>query len=186
MDETMENPVLPSERAKLYYEETQKYRALWHEGCEDNSKLLSNNAAVAEIAQRVGMSSGQIRRYIRLYTKATGQLWQLVDQGKISVRTADELTFLPAEKQNLVCNVLQQDKRRSIGCKQAEILKTYGDSLTEEDVKRLLPPLTFTAGKIPVKQLKPYFPANFSLDQMANVIFNLLDEWQEKQAEGRD
>ena len=93
--------ILPSEKAFSY---KMRLEALKRQGKRTDltstpleSKFRSNE----ELGSGVGESREQIRRYIRL-TELTPELLDMVDEGKIALRPAVELSYLTKEEQELV------------------------------------------------------------------------------------
>lgn len=69
-----------------------------------NSAPLATNfgeRSNQQLAEQVGESKDQIRRYIRL-TELIPELLDLVDEGKIALRPAVELSYLTQDEQELV------------------------------------------------------------------------------------
>lgn len=92
--------ILPSEKAFAY---KMRLEAMNRQGqrtdltsTPSESKLRTNE----EFGKEVGESREQIRRYIRL-TNLIPELLELVDEGRIAMRPAVEISYLPEEAQML-------------------------------------------------------------------------------------
>lgn len=57
------------------------------------------------MAKEIGDSKTQIFRYVRL-NNLTKPLLDMVDEGKIALRPAVELSYLPAEQQEQLCDTI--------------------------------------------------------------------------------
>ena len=93
--------ILPSEKAKAY---KMKYEALKRKAgrpSKDNSSPLATNLRGQRTDELVGAENGdskdQVRRYIRL-NELTDELLEFVDEGKIGMRPAVELSYLQEEE----------------------------------------------------------------------------------------
>ncbi|MBP9989572.1 MAG: ParB/RepB/Spo0J family partition protein, partial [Ruminococcus sp.] len=87
--------ILPSEKAAAY---KMKYEALKHQGKASShyeTKLRTDEA----IAETTGESRATIQRYMRL-TELTPEWLNLVDEGRLAINTAVEISFLPEAHQN--------------------------------------------------------------------------------------
>ena len=63
----------------------------------------------AELGELVGESKDQIRRYIRL-TELIKPILDMVDEGKIALRPAVEISYLPKEKQQILLDVIESEQ----------------------------------------------------------------------------
>ena len=95
--------LLPSEKAFAY---KMKLEAIKHQGkttsCQVGAKLRTDEK-IAEIAND---SARQIQRYIRL-TYLIPELLKLVDEEKIALTPAVELSFLPENEQEILLNEIE-------------------------------------------------------------------------------
>ena len=95
--------LLPSEKAFAY---KMKLEAIKHQGkttsCQIGAKLRTDEK-IAEIAND---SARQIQRYIRL-TYLIPELLKLVDEEKIALTPAVELSFLPENEQEILLNEIE-------------------------------------------------------------------------------
>ena len=141
-------------------------------------------SVTSSLAKRSEESETQIKRFIRLYRKADSSIQEMVDKGQMSLRIADELTSLPKDLQRNITEILQENKR-TLSCDQAAELHRCGESLTPDAILSVLgllksePKENSTHRKLhlSVRKLKPYFPSDFTAEQMEKVILQLLEEW---------
>ncbi len=93
--------ILPSEKAFAYKMRLEAMKRQAGRPAKDNYSPLANNlpkTSSAELAETVGESKDQIYRYIRL-TNLIPELLELVDEGRIAMRPAVEISYLPEEAQ---------------------------------------------------------------------------------------
>lgn len=94
--------VLPSEKAFAYKMRLEAMKRQAGRPAKDNSDPTGPNLigtrSNTELAQEVNESETQIKRYIRL-TNLIPELLELVDEGRIAMRPAVEISYLPEEAQ---------------------------------------------------------------------------------------
>lgn len=162
--------ILPSEKAKAY---RMKMEALNHQG----KKGGEHTAAL--VGKDAGDSVRTVHRYVRLSYLKPGLL-EYVDQKRLSVITAEELSFLKDAEQDMVQEVMTE-KGVTPSKREAEILKTESgeENLTLERIKEILTrcakPTGFT---IPAKRIRDYFPDSYTKEQIEEVVYRLLDSWR--------
>lgn len=175
--------ILPSERAFAY---KMKLEAIKRQGARTDltSSQVGTKSKRADevIAEQAGESRNQVQRYIRL-TELTPELMKLVDDKKIALSPAVEMSYLKPEEQSKLLSVMAaQEATPSLS--QAQRLKRYSqEGKLSEDVmdaimseeKKEVDRITLTSDK-----LKQYFPKSFTPRQMEETIFKLLEQWQQK------
>ncbi len=177
--------ILPSERAFAY---KMKLEAMKHQGsradltCAQVGHKLSGVKSRDILAEQMGESKNQISRFIRL-TELTPEFLQMVDDRKIALNPAVEMSYLKPEEQSQLLSVMAaQEATPSLS--QAQRLKRYSqEGKLSEDVmdaimseeKKEVDRITLTSDK-----LKQYFPKSFTPRQMEETIFKLLEQWQQK------
>ncbi len=101
--------ILPSEKAKAY---KMRLEAMKRQGQRTDltsvpsAQKLSGKTSRELLGEQVGESQDQIRRYIRL-NNLIPQILDLVDEGKIAMRPAVEISFLPEEAQRNLHEAIQ-------------------------------------------------------------------------------
>lgn len=173
--------ILPSEKAFSY---KMRLDAMKRQG--QRSDLTSNplgrksvGRESAEIlGEEIGESKNQIRRYIRL-TNLTPEVLELVDDGKIALRPAVELSYLTENEQNKLFDLIEKyDSTPSYT--QAIVLRKHSgegkltDKLMEQIMKEQKPnqqeKLTFKASAI-----KKYVPKGYTDKQTEEFVIKALD-----------
>ena len=173
--------ILPSERAWAY---RMKLDAIKRQGARTD--LTSPHVAARfrsddEIARKEGVSGDTIRRYIRL-TELTPSLLQIVDEKKIALTPAVEISYLKPEEQTLLADAIEseqatpslsQAKRMrqlsKLGALDADMIL----AVMSEEKKPEKYDLTISGEK-----LRKYFPASSTPREMEDTILKLLDAWR--------
>lgn len=94
--------ILPSEKAKAYKMRLDAMKRQAGRPAKNNSDPVGPNLtgvrSNSELAQQVNESESQIKRYIRL-NELVPEILNLVDDGRIAMRPAVEISYLPEESQ---------------------------------------------------------------------------------------
>ena len=180
--------VLPSERAFAY---KMKLDAMKRQGYRTD--LTSNQVGTKLqtddiVARGFGVSKTTVHRFIRL-TELIPPILQMVDEGKIALTPAVELSFLKKDEQeNLFATMESEEATPSLS--QAHRMKSMSQS-GRLDMDTIFAIMTEEKGnqketlKINTSKLKKYFPKNTTPKQMEETIIKLLErELQRKR--GRD
>ena len=170
--------ILPSEKAFAY---KMKMEALSHQGtsCQVGTKLRTDEV----IADTAGESARQVQRYIRLTNLIPGIL-EKVDEGKIALTPAVELSYLTeTEQTNLLETMESEDCTPSLS--QAIALKQSSQTgnLTMDRIFTIMTqPKANQREKISFRtdEVRKFFPKDYTPAQMQAVILKLLDEYQRK------
>lgn len=166
--------ILPSEKAKAY---AMKYEAMKHQGKKGNGNSLD------EVGEAAGESGKTVQRYIWL-ARLSDELLELVDKKKLGLVQGVDISFLSEEAQQWV-EVVIEDSGVNVSTTQSAKLKEYGKKgeLTMPMVKLILTEDKPKERKLTIKadKLSKYFPEDFSNDEIEDVIYSLLEEWQSKQ-----
>ena len=97
--------ILPSEKAFAYKMRLEAMKRQAGRPAKENASPLATNfpqgRSDTELGEQVGESKDQVRRYIRL-TNLVPELLELVDDGKIKMRPAVELSYLDEDSQRAV------------------------------------------------------------------------------------
>lgn len=169
--------LLPSERAFAY---RMKMEAMKHQGVRTDLTSGQKVSSVEEIAQDAGESRKQIQRFIRL-TELIPELLDRVDEKKIPLNSAYNLSFMKPEDQKMVAEILKTTDS-SVSLAQAVQLRgSSQDGSFSFDIaysalcSKPAPPVRIT---IKEKKIRQYFPESYSQKQMEEVIFSLLEKWK--------
>jgi len=167
--------ILPSEKAFAY---KLKLDALKHQGvaCGQDGHKSRDGIAPDE-------SGRQVQRYIRL-TELLPPILQMVDEGRIAMGPAVEISYLAeTEQRDLLETMQSEDKTPSLS--QAQRLRRLSSEgkLDMDAVFAVMAeekPNQREQIRIPAAKLKGYFPKSYTPKQMEDTILKLLGEWQRK------
>ena len=178
--------LLPSERAFAY---KMKLDAMKHQGervdltCSQVGNKLEGKKSSEILAEQVGQSKNQIFRYIRL-TELIPELMDMVDEKKVALNPAYELSFLKKEEQVDLLDAVDSEQATP-SLSQAQRLKKYSQEghltldmmrvIMGEEKKSDLDRVTFTSDT-----LRKYFPKSYTPQRMQETIIKLLEAWQKK------
>ena len=168
--------ILPSEKAFAY---KLKMEAMKHQGTSSQvgTKLRTDEM----IAQQTGDSRNQVQRYIRL-TNLIPEILQMVDEGKIALTPAVELSYLTeTEQADLLETMESEDCTPSLSqAQQLKALSQRGD-LTMDDIFNLLcQPKANQKEKVSFfrDDIRSFFPPHYSTARMQSTIVELLKSYQ--------
>jgi ParB family chromosome partitioning protein len=179
--------ILPSEKAFAYKMKLEAMKRKAGRPKRDNYVPLAHNLAGkksrAILAEQIGESQDQIRRYIRL-TYLLPALLQMVDENKPALRPAVEVSSLTKEEQELLLNTM--NRLTAIpSLKQAQRLKTHSQKgqLSSNVMEAVLAEKKPGKEQITLKKkcLSQYFPKEYTQKQMEEVILSLLETWKFQQ-----
>lgn len=101
--------ILPSEKAFAYKMRLEAMNRQGRRTDLTSTPLVSKLRSNEQVGKAQGESREQVRRYIRL-TNLTPDLLQLVDDGKIALRPAVELSYLPKDMQEELSEVIDMEQ----------------------------------------------------------------------------
>ena len=197
--------LLPSEKAFAY---KMKLDAMKRQGARTDltlSQVGTKTRSDQKMAEEVGESRNQISRFIRL-TYLIPSLLELVDNKKLPINPAVELSFLPEKDQALVYDIMQRDqmapsldqaKRLREASEKGELNHTVlsmvfmdnkpskgNISLKAAAVRTYYPPTTSTKEieeslvglASTYARLKEFFPPNMPQDELTSIVIRLVKE----------
>ncbi len=181
--------ILPSERAAAY---KMKLEAIKRQGARHD--LTSPQVAAKfrsddEIARNAGVSGDTVRRYIRL-TELQPELQQMVDEKKIGLTPAVELSYLRPEEQAAVIETIDSEQAVP-SLSQAQRMKKLsqegkldGDSVLSIMSEQKKPEAWNIS--LPIEKLQRYFPRSYTPQRMEETIFKLLEGWAKRRQQNRE
>ena len=175
--------ILPSEKAFAY---KMKYDALKHQGT--SSQLGTKLRTDELLAQNSSDSRNQIQRYIRL-THLIPDILKLVDEGKIALTPAVELSYLQPSEQEMLFSVMDSDEVTP-SLSQARRLRCMSEAqtLTDDAVLQLLSEVKGNQVeyvKVPVDKLRSFFRPDTSVKQMTETLVKAMDFYNKHLARQR-
>lgn len=187
--------ILPSERAAVYkmkLEAIKRQRTRNDQSVDQvGPRTVGKKQTSTEIlSEQEGESATQIKRYVRL-TNLVPELLDMVDNGRISLTPAVEISYLTPDEQALLVDTIQsedatpslsQAKRLRDLSKRgklddASILEMLAEPKHREDSK-----VVFSAST-----LSKYFPGtDLTPKQMEQAVLKVLDFWTKQQGQIKD
>ena len=160
--------ISPMEKARAY---KMKLEAMKHKAGrrtkEEKAALEASGKkpmrADEELAQQTGESRANIQKIVRL-NELDPKLQQMVEEKKLPVHTASDLSYLKKEEQAAVADAIKKEDKVPSGTQAAELKKqSQAGTLTTEKIEKAVaptkreenPPLKLTLTE---EELRPYFP----------------------------
>ena len=179
--------ILPSERAQAYkmkLDAIKRRAGRPAKGEKRNSpKISANFRSDDEIGTDAGVSGDTIRNYISL-TQLVPELQQMVDDKKIALTPAYQLSSLTPEEQKLLLITIDSEQATPSLSQAQRMKKLSQDGKLNEDTMLEIMIEPKKAEKVNVtlsgSKLRKYFPRSYTPLQIETTIFKLLDAWQRK------
>ena len=134
-------------------------------------------------------SARTIQRYIRL-TELSPELQRMVDDKKIAMTPAVEISYLKPEEQALLVETMESEQATP-SLSQAQRMKRMSQegkldedtmlSVMSEQKKPEVDRIVFTSDT-----LRKYFPKSYTPKKMEETIINLLEGWMKKRQRGQE
>ena len=180
--------ILPSERSFAYKMKSEAMKRQGFRTDLTSSQVGTKLRTDDKVAQGFGVGRMTVQRFIRL-TELIPPILQMVDEGRIALTPAVELSFLKKDEQeNLFATMESEEATPSLS--QAQRMKSLSQS-GWLDMDTIFAIMTEEKGnqketmKIGMERLKKYFPKGTTPKQMEDTIIKLLErELQRKR--GRD
>lgn len=178
--------ILPSERAFAYRMKSEAMKRQGFRTDLTSSQVVTKLRTDDKVAQVFGVGRMTVQRFIRL-TELIPPILQMVDEGKIALTPAVELSFLKKDEQeNLFATMESEEATPSLS--QAQRMKSMSQS-GQLDMDMIFSIMTEEKGnqketlKINTSKLKKYFPKDTTPKQMEETIIRLLErELQRKRS----
>ena len=178
--------VLPSEKAFAY---KMKLDAMKRQG--QRTDLTStpveqklSKYSVEILGEAVGESRSQIQRYIRL-TELITPILDMVDEGKIAMRPAVELSYLPKEQQQMLFDTMELEDCTPSHAQAIKMRKFAEAGKLNEDVILSImteeKPNQVEQFKIPKKRIDKYFSPGTTPKQMEDTIIKALELYRRRE-----
>ena len=174
--------ILPSEKAFAY---KMKYDALKRSPGRPskNASQLGTHLRTDEmLAQNSGDSRNQIQRYIRL-TNRIPDILKLVDEGRIALTPAVELSYLNSHEQNALYQIMDCDEVTP-SLSQAQRLRKLSEdyTLTDSGISQIMSEIKGNQKeylKIEVAPLRRYFPPGTTAKQMQTTMLRAMEFYRQ-------
>ena len=176
--------ILPSEKAKAYEMKLEAVKRKAGRPSKINSSQVGTNFRADEVvAQGAGESRNQVQRYIRL-NNLIPELMEMVDDGKLKMTPAVEISYLtPEEQADVYQHLDSMDCTPSLS--QAQKLKAASKEavVTPEKIHQIMQEKTPSVKpreqqiSISVSKVEKYFPRGYTSQQMEQTIIRLLESY---------
>ncbi|MBR4131412.1 MAG: ParB/RepB/Spo0J family partition protein [Oscillospiraceae bacterium] len=174
--------LLPSEKVFAY---KMKMEALKHKAGrpEKNlSQVATNIDTAAEIGKSAGESRDQVFRYIRL-TNLIPEILKMVDEERIALTPAVELSYLEMFEQNALYRIMERDDVTP-SVYQAKLMRQLSreEKLNDAAIEKLISEPKANQKeyvRVPCEQLRRYFPQNATPKQMQETLLRAMDFYRQ-------
>ena len=174
--------ILPREKAKAY---KMKQEAIKRQGARHDltSTQVAQKLSVEKVAEEAGTSKDQVRRFIRL-NELEPQLMQMVDEGKIGMTPAVEISYLKPDEQKLLIETIDSEQATP-SFSQAQRMKRLSQEgkLSDDAMLGIMmeqkKPENWDL-KLPMDRIRKYFPRSYTPQRMEETIIKLLENWMKK------
>jgi len=179
--------ISPMERAQAY---RMKLEALKHQGKrvdlgdgETSRQVGEKSWAVAKVGADANESERQVHRYIRL-TELVPELQHMVDEKKIGLTPAVEISYLKPEEQTMLLDTIDSEQATPSLSQAQRMKKLSGEGKLSDDTMLSImmeqkKPENWNL-TLPMERIRKFFPRSFTPQQMENTILKLLEAWQKK------
>lgn len=172
--------ILPSEKTFSYKMRLEAIKRLPGRRSKENLGPVVQNYSRDELGETAGESGRQISRYIRL-TELIPQLLYLVDEGKIAMRPAVEISYLTKEEQKTLSDVIARADATPSHA-QAILLRKYSTEgkLTTELMEVMLAeekPNQKEKISFRTDKLRKYIPDSISYEKTEDYVIKALEHY---------
>ena len=184
--------ILPSEKARAYKMKMDAMRRRQGERTDLTSvpvgQKLPKKTSRELLAENSPDSNTQIQRFIRL-NELIDPILSMVDEGKLGMRTAVELSYLPEEDQKTLYTAIDSEQAPP-SMSQAQRLRKLSkagelnDDTALEIMREQKKPDNFRIS-FDYDKIRGYFPKNYTAEQMEKTIMNLLAGWARQRSHDR-
>lgn len=180
--------ILPSEKAFAY---KMKLEAQKHQGKRTDltsaqvGQKLENKTSREKVAEDVGESREQIRRYIRL-TELIPELLKLVDEERIAFSPAVDISYLTEDEQYVILNIYDYDEKTP-NVSQAKHLKMLSQEgkLTADKIEEIMgeqKPNQIEKFKFNKDRIRKILPKNITTEKQAeDFVVKCIEEHNQRE-----
>ena len=178
--------ILPSEKARAYKMKLDAIKKRAGRPSRNSIQVGQNyegKTSREQVAENSPDSVTQIQRYIRL-TELEPQLMQMVDEGKIGMTPAVEISYLKPDEQKLLIETIDSEQATP-SLSQAQRMKRLSregklndDAMLEIMLEQKKPEAWDL--KLPMDKIRKYFPCSYTPQRMKETIIKLLETWMNK------
>ena len=178
--------ILPSEKAKAYKMKLEAIKRQAGRPSRNSVQVgqnLDGKTSREQIAENSPDSATQIQRYIRL-NELEPELQKLVDDGKIGMTPAVEISYLKPDEQKILIETIDSEQSTP-SLSQAQRMRRlsqegkFSDDAVLDIMMEQKKPETWDL-KLPMGRIKKYFPRSYTPQRMEETIIKLLESWMKK------
>ena len=178
--------ILPSEKAKAYKMKLDAIKRQAGRPSRNSVQVgqnLDGKTSREQIAENSPDSATQIQRYIRL-NELEPELQKLVDDGKIGMTPAVEISYLKPDEQKILIETIDSEQSTP-SLSQAQRMRRlsqegkFSDDAVLDIMMEQKKPETWDL-KLPMGRIKKYFPRSYTPQRMEETIIKLLESWMKK------
>ena len=178
--------ILPSEKAKAYKMKLEAIKRQAGRPSRNSVQVgqnLDGKTSRQQIAENSPDSATQIQRYIRL-NELEPELQKLVDDGKIGMTPAVEISYLKPDEQKILIETIDSEQSTP-SLSQAQRMRRlsqegkFSDDAVLDIMMEQKKPETWDL-KLPMGRIKKYFPRSYTPQRMEETIIKLLESWMKK------
>jgi len=181
--------ILPSERAKAY---KMKYEAVKRKAGrpqKNSPQVAANFRSDDDIGGKEGLSGDSIRRYIRL-NELEPELQQMVDEGKIGLTPAVEISYLNTDQQRLLLDTIDSEQAtpslsQAMRMRQMSKMGTLNDDTMLSIMMEQKKPESYNI-VIPGDKVRKYFPKSYTPERIQEAILKILDAWVKRRQQNME
>lgn len=172
--------ILPSEKARAY---KMKLEAMKRQG-QRTDLALSPVATKLDTATKIGQQSGESRdqvfRYIRL-TNLIPDLLDMVDKGRIAMRPAVELSYLPLDEQQMLVTTIESEEATPSYAQSQKMRKL--SQTNELDMDGIFQIMATPKGNqkervsIQFERLRPFVPPDYTPRDTEKFIIKAVEHY---------
>ena len=172
--------ILPSEKAFAYKMRLDAMNRQGKRSDLTSTPVVSKFRTNEELAEQVGESREQIRRYIRL-TNLVPELLEMVDEGRIKMRPAVEISYLDEDAQRDLVDAIDMEECTPSHAQTIKMRKFFEDGKLSTDVITSImqeeKPNQREKLIIPNKAVEKYIPKTVPLEKRQDYVFRALEHY---------
>ena len=176
--------ILPSEKAFSYKMRLEAMRRQGERTDLTSGPLVRKLESADILSEKVNESGRQIRRYIRL-TELIKPILDMVDEGRIALRPAVELSYLPIEEQKILLSVMESELATPSTSQAQRIRQLSAEGhLTEDSVYAILSeekPNQKEKYSFQRERLRRYIPDNLPENKVESYVIEALEYYSHVQ-----
>lgn len=179
--------ILPSEKALAYKMKLEAMKRQGHRTdltCSPVDNKLAGKKSLAVIGESSGDSQATVHRYIRL-TELIPQVLEMVDAGKIAMRPAVELSYLPPDQQQTLLEEMVAEDRTPSHVQTMKMRKFSEEGRLNEDVIHSImqeeKPNQVEQFKMPRDKISKFFAPGTPTQKIEDTIVKALELWRQRE-----